>query len=54
MCERGLISGCLEATLKKSCSHCMPDSFNAQLLRLKNAGYPSCLVVSGAKKIIKK
>lgn len=44
----------LQSALKKSCIHKCKDSFQQQVDRLKNAGFPAHVLVSASERIIKK
>lgn len=44
----------LQSALKKSCIHKCKDSFQQQVDRLKNAGFPAHVLVSASERLIKK
>ena len=48
--KRGIAMNCLQSSLKKTCVHLLNESFDTQVARLEEAGYPSALItsVSGA------
>ncbi|CAN7937951.1 unnamed protein product, partial [Ixodes hexagonus] len=52
--KRGIALSCLGSALKKSCFHCIKDSFNAQILRLRSSGFPWLVLSEVVHALVKK
>lgn len=52
--KRGIVNTCFTNALDRSCFHMMETSFQNQVERLKEAGYPDSLLISVAETIKKK
>lgn len=51
--KNGIAMSCLKSALTKSCEHKMSDSFNAQVTRLLDVGYPRDAVATVAERLKK-
>ncbi|CAN7979379.1 unnamed protein product, partial [Ixodes persulcatus] len=52
--KRGIASSCMAASLKKSCPHNMNSSFQSQLVRLQDVGFPPRVLCDVAEGLVKK
>lgn len=50
--KRAICSLCLESALTKSCEYMLETSFIAQIDRLKNAGFPRCVLSAVSESLL--
>ena len=51
--KKGIVFSCLNSALTKSCIHKMSTSFNSQIQRIRDSGFPDSVISSACDKIIK-
>lgn len=52
--KRGIAMNCLHSALKKTCVHLLNESFDTQVARLEEAGYPSALITAVSEALLRR